>query len=189
LSDKVRTKHPKGEEGKAMDTVTSTKKGDRGRTSLLSGERVSKSSQRIEVCGNLDETNAALGLARAFASHQKVLEIIGEIQKHLLLLGSELSSASPGMRLKRIEEDQIANLEQWIHDLQLEVPLSRGFVDPGQNPTSAALDMARAVARRAERSIVALQESGETTRQEVMSYFNRMGFLLFILARYADKMC
>lgn len=187
MNDKEETTRQAGEAGEKEKIVASTKRGDRGRTSLLSGERVSKSSLRIEACGNLDETNAALGLAKAFTGNEKVREILGGIQKHLMVLGSELSNTDPRKQAKRIEQDQIAWVEKWINDLQTEVPLSRRFVDPGHNPVSAALDMARAVARRSERSIVALQEAGEVTRQEVMSYINRLGFLLFTLARYAEK--
>jgi cob(I)alamin adenosyltransferase len=189
LNDRKRTTQPSEHEIAEVKVVPSTKRGDRGRTSLLSGERVSKSSLRIEACGNLDETNAAMGLAKAFATNEKIRGIIETIQKHLVFLGAELSNTDPARQFQRIEPDQIAYVEKWIQDLQLEVPLSRQFVDPGHNPVSAALHMARAIARRSERSIVALQESGEATRQEVMSYINRLGCLLFTLAHYSAKMC
>ena len=172
--------------GKAS-VIDSTKRGDRGRTSLLSGERVSKSNLRIEACGNIDESNAAMGLAKAFSRNDKTVQMIKTIQKDLVVLGAELSNTTPGKESKRIDQEQILRLEKWIQELQMEVPLPRRFVDPGANPVSAALDMARSIVRRAERSIVSLQEANELSRPEALSYVNRLGCLLFTLARYAEK--
>lgn len=176
----------KGANGK-IKLVTSTKKGDRGQTSLLSGERVSKSSLRIDVGGNLDESNAALGLARAFAEDELVRNIILTIQRELVLVGAELSSTVPRRPAKRIELEHIQQIEKWIEDLQKDNPLPRRFVDPGANPISAALDLARAVIRRTERSMVTLQEAGELERAEVLKYVNRLGCLLYTLARHTEK--
>jgi cob(I)alamin adenosyltransferase len=172
--------------GKAR-IITSTKRGDQGETSLLSGERVSKTHLRIEACGNLDESSATMGLAKALATNPRIREILSSIQKDLIWLGAELSNVDPQRKLDRVEEVHISDLEAWIAELQTEVPLSRSFVDPGSNPVSAALDVARTVVRRAERSIVALHEAEALQRPEVLSYINRLGFLMFIMARYADK--
>jgi len=172
--------------GKAR-IIASTKRGDQGETSLLSGQRVSKTHLRIEACGNLDESNATMGLAKALATNPRIREILSSIQKDLVWLGAELSNIDPERRLDRVEEAHISDLETWIAELQAEAPLSRNFVDPGTNPVSAALDMARTVIRRAERSIVALHGAEGLQRPEVLSYVNRLGFLLFIMARYADK--
>jgi len=168
--------------------IKSTKRGDRGQTSLLSGERVSKSHLRIEVCGNLDESNAALGLAKALAKSEQIRSIISSIQKDLVLLGAELSSTGSARLAAQVEPDHIAKIEVWIEDLQKEVPLPRHFIDPGENPVSAALDLARSVIRRTERSMVSLHEAGELERAEVLQYMNRLGFLLYALARYAEKL-
>lgn len=168
--------------------IASTKRGDRGQTSLLSGERVSKSHLRIEVCGNLDESNAALGLAKAFAKNEQIRSIISAIQKDLVLLGAELSSTEPDRLAEKIEPEHISKIETWIKDLQKEVPLPRHFVDPGANPVSAALDLARSIIRRTERSMVSLQEARQLERAEVLQYMNRLGFLLYTLARYAEKL-
>lgn len=167
--------------------ITSTQRGDRGETSLLSGERVSKSNLRIEVCGNLDESNAALGLAKAFAQNEPMRGMISTIQKELVILAAELASTNPSHHAKRIEVEHIARIEKWIKDLQKEVPLPRRFVDPGANPVSAALDLARSVIRRTERSMVMLQEAGEAERAEALKYINRLGCLLYTLARHAEK--
>jgi cob(I)alamin adenosyltransferase len=176
-------------EGGKSKIIASTKRGDQGETSLLSGERVSKTNLRIEACGNLDESSATMGLAKALATNPRIREILAAIQQDLFMLGAELSNTDPGRELNRVEEAKISDLEQWIAELQVEVPLStRGFVDPGSNPVSASLDMARTVVRRAERSIVNLHQAEGLQRPEVLSYINRLGFLLFILARYADKL-
>jgi cob(I)alamin adenosyltransferase len=170
-----------------MSAITSTRKGDRGRTSLLTGERVSKSDPRIEACGNLDESNAALGLAKALTPNDRIRDIISAIQKDLFVLGAELSSTDPAREAKRIEQDHIIQLENWTRELQQEVPLARRFVDPGANPGSAALDLARSVIRRTERSMVVLQEAGQLGRAEALIYINRLGCLVFTLARYLEK--
>ena len=167
--------------------LTSTKKGDGGETRLLSGERVSKSHLRLEVGGNLDESNAALGLAKALTANEQIRTIISIIQKHLVILGAEISSMEPGRHGMQIKEEHISELEGWIVDLQKESPLPRHFVDPGANPVSAALDLARAVIRRAERSMVVLQEDEHLARPEPLSYLNRLSFLAFTLARYAES--
>ncbi|NLI80614.1 MAG: cob(I)yrinic acid a,c-diamide adenosyltransferase [Deltaproteobacteria bacterium] len=167
--------------------ITSTRKGDRGKTRLLSGEKVSKSHLRIEVGGNLDESNAALGLAKALTKNETIRSTISVIQKHLIILGGEISSGGPGGLSTRIEEEHIAQLEQWIESLQKAAPLPRRFVDPGANPVSAALDLARSIIRRLERSMVLLEESSPSTRQQAMSYVNRLACLVFTLARYAEK--
>jgi cob(I)alamin adenosyltransferase len=167
--------------------LTSTKKGDGGETRLLTGEKVSKGHLRLEVGGNLDESNAALGLAKALTADEQIRLIISIIQKHLVILGAEISSIEPGRHGMRIEEEHIAELEKWIVDLQRESPLPRHFVDPGANPVSAALDLARSVIRRAERSMVVLQDAEHLDRPEPLSYLNRLSFLAFTLARYAES--
>ncbi len=167
--------------------ITSTKKGDRGQTRLLSGEKVSKSDLRIEACGNLDESNAAMGLAKTFTENEQIRNIISTIQGELVLLGAELSSTDPCLIVKRIDLEHISQLEKWINGLQEEVPLAPRFVSPGVNSLSAALDLARSVIRRTERSMVILQEMGQLQRAEALKYVNRLGCLLYILARYAEK--
>jgi cob(I)alamin adenosyltransferase len=188
LEDKGKNHCPKksGAESKAK-LITSTKKGDRGKTRLLSGEKVSKSNLRIEACGNLDESSSAMGLAKAFTKNEQTRNIISTIQKELIMLGAELASTDPRPNEKRIELEHISQLEKWINDLQKDAPLAPRFVEPGANSVSAALDLARSVIRRTERSVVTLQEMEQLERPEVLKYVNRLGCLLYILARYAEK--
>ena len=168
--------------------ITSTKRGDRGETSLLSGERVSKSNLRIEVCGNLDESNAALGLAKTFAQNERIRSIISTIQEELLMLGAELASTDPSRPTKRIGIENILQIEKWIEDLQKDVPLAPRFVSPGVNSVSAALDLARSVIRRTERSMVLLQEAAQIERTETLKYINRLACLLYTMARHAEQL-
>jgi cob(I)alamin adenosyltransferase len=184
---KKSTRPKEGGAGSKVRCITSTKRGDRGRTRLLSGETVSKSSPRIEACGNVDESNAAMGLAKAFAENEKIRNIISTIQGELFLLGAELSCRSPRPNMKRVEQDHITQMEKWIIELQGEVPLERSFISPGANSLSAALDCARSVVRRTERSMVILREMGQLQRSKTLEYINRLGCLLYVMARYAEK--
>ncbi|MGA2403367.1 MAG: cob(I)yrinic acid a,c-diamide adenosyltransferase [Syntrophobacteraceae bacterium] len=181
------TRHKKKGADSKVRLITSTKKGDRGQTRLLSGEKVSKSNLRIEAGGNLDESNAIMGLARAFTENERIRDIISTVQGELVLLGAELSSTNPRLIMKRIELEHISQLEKWINGLQEEVPLAPRFVSPGVNSVSAALDLARSVIRRTERSMVILQEMGQLERAETLKYVNRLGTLLYTLARYSEK--
>ena len=187
MEDKDKNAHSATITRDKVKIIPSTRRGDQGKTSLRSGERVSKSSLRIEVCGNLDESNAALGLAKALTQNEVIRGIISSIQKDLIILGAEVSSTDSGQQPKRIEQLHISQLEKWIGELQKTAPLSGRFVDPGANPVSAALDLARSVIRRTERSMVILQEAGQLSRTETLSYVNRLACLIFSLARCAEK--
>jgi len=166
-----------------------SKKGDKGETSLLSGERVSKGSPRPEAYGTLDEASSALGLAKVFAGNGKVEEMIATVQEDLIVLGAELSCEGPAPGRYCVESDRGVRLEQWIEELQEEVPLPSCFICPGGNAASAALDLSRTIVRRAERRVAALREAGLNVRPEAQAYLNRLADFLFTLARYAEKRC
>ena len=168
-----------------MEVFTFSKKGDRGETSLLGGTRISKASVRPEAYGTLDEAASAMGLAKALTGNTTIRDMILTVQEDLLLLGAQLSCESPDNSTYRIGTDRTARLENWIEELQREVPLPRQFVFPGDNPVSAAIDLSRTVIRRAERRVVAMREAGELDDPEVHSYLNRLADFLFMLARYA----
>jgi cob(I)alamin adenosyltransferase len=170
-----------------MDTFVFSKKGDRGETSLLSGERVSKASLRPQAYGTLDEASSALGLAKALTSNGSIKEIIGAVQEDLIVLGAELACTGKDQGDYRIRPDQTSRLEQRIAELQQEVPLPRQFIHPGENAVGAAIDLARTIVRRAERCCIALKEAGQLESPEVHAYLNRLADLLFTLARYAER--
>ncbi len=166
-----------------------SKKGDRGYTSLMEGQRVLKSGPRPEAYGTLDEASSALGIARATSIRPKSKEIILSIQKDLLILGAELSTADEDQKQSpnRITEDHVEQLERWIDELQGNVILKKEFVLPGETLASAAIDLGRTVIRRAERRVIRLIQEKIIQNPEVPRFLNRLGDLLFTLARYEES--
>ena len=166
-----------------------SKKGDRGFTSLLSGQRVSKSGPRPEAYGTLDEASSALGMARAWAKRPRTKEIILSIQKELLILGAELATGPRDVpkSIYQIRSQNVNRLEQFIEGLQKEVALKKEFVHPGDSPAGAAIDLARTIIRRGERRAVGLVHQKKVRNPEVLRYLNRLADLLFVLARYEDS--
>jgi cob(I)alamin adenosyltransferase len=162
-----------------------TGKGDTGDTGFLGEGRISKNSLRIDAVGSVDEANAAIGFARSISLGQNTKDILLAIQKQLYFLMSELS-ASPDVsdRFDRISENEIQWLEEKVAAIESLVDLKREFIIPGENPSSGALSLARAIVRRAERKAIALLEAKEITKEILISYLNRLSSLLFILEVY-----
>jgi cob(I)alamin adenosyltransferase len=171
-----------------------TRGGDTGVTSLGDGARVPKSSLRIEAYGTVDELGALLGVARTLELPDGVDAWLGRIQNDLFDLGADLAvpeqpradSASERERTRlRIEQEQVAWLEQRCDEVNDQLEPLRSFVLSGGTPAAAQLHFARTVARRAERQIVRLAEL-EPVNAQVTAYINRLSDLLFILARAAN---
>lgn len=169
-----------------MDVFVFSKKGDGGETSLLTGTRVSKASLRPEAYGTLDEASSALGLAKVFTQNRHIRDMIEIIQEDLVVLGGELACEDKDLQC-RIGTERTQRLEKWIETLQQEVPIPRRFIHPGGNPSSAGIDLARTIIRRAERRVMALKEDGAVHDPDIHSYLNRLADFLFTLARYAEK--
>ena len=155
---------------------------------MLYGGRVSKSDARTEAYGAIDEAISALGVARAQVSERERHATILRIQSELFTVGAELATdAAEYPKLQQhfmtVTPDFTRRLEAEIADLERSVPLPDAFVIPGGTTQAAALDVARTVVRRAERRIVALQQSGQLHNPEVLRYVNRLSDLLFMLAR------
>ena len=166
-----------------------SKKGDRGFTSLLGGQRVPKSSPRPDAYGTLDEAASARGLAKATASKQKTREIIDRIQKDLLILGAELAT-SPEDRERhpiRIGVENTEILEELIVGLQENIKIKKEFILPGGTLSGAAMDLSRSIIRRAERKAVALFQEQIIDNKEILRFLNRLADLLFVLARFEEK--
>lgn len=157
-----------------------TKTGDKGMTGLFTGERVPKDSLRVECYGTVDETEAALGLARSLCEWEDVQKSIYTVQKFLWSLMAEL--ASSGEHTGRITAEQVAELERMIDSYQEKLPPLNHFIVSGDNRGSAALNMARTVARRAERLTLTLSRQ-EPVGEAVLVALNRLSDLCFILAR------
>ena len=164
-----------------------TRTGDTGTTSILGPGRVGKDDQRVQAYGTVDELQAVLGLARALAGDAEIGEIILGLQQSLFVVGQDLASpVEQGDRFQRVAAADIQNLEHLIDRLDSELPPLRRFVIPGHDPASAALHVARTVARRAEREIVALSRQTPVNPQ-LLAYINRLSDLLFVLARTAAR--
>lgn len=162
----------------------STKTGDKGKTSLWTGERVKKNEMRVEAYGTVDELNSVIAEARHLVKSNHVKRILKEIQNDLFRVAGAL--ASKGEFKHPVFDDDVERLTQYVHDLEKEIKLT-GFVIPGNTLQSAKLDICRTIARRAERRILDLDEQ-ENVPQPVKKYVNRLSDLLYMLARHEEKL-
>jgi cob(I)alamin adenosyltransferase len=162
-----------------------TKTGDQGNTSLIGGQRVSKGSLRVAAYGEVDELNSLLGLAAAHLKDPGCRDILEEIQHRLFTLGADLASPD-GVEVPRVTESHVNRLEEILDGLMDELPPLEEFILPGGGPGGAALHVARTVARRAERTVVALHEETPVNAEAVV-FLNRLSDLLFVMARVANR--
>ena len=160
----------------------STGTGDGGETSLWSGERIEKDSERVEAYGTIDELSSFLGEAKHF-SREEVAHHLVKIQRSLFKAAGQLASKDIDY-LEPIEEADVQVLTDLVHRYESEVKLE-GFVIPGSTVASSKLDICRTVARRAERRVIALSRT-EKIDSVLLKYINRLSDLLFMLARYEE---
>ncbi|MFH0953903.1 MAG: cob(I)yrinic acid a,c-diamide adenosyltransferase [Verrucomicrobiota bacterium] len=163
--------------------------GDGGMTRLYSGEEVPKDSPRPDVCGDIDELVSALGLARAHAARKESREGVLHVQRSLFIVASELATSPEGTGLleKRVDADMVKTLEGRRLTLESKVDIPRGFAIPGDSVAAAHLDLARAIARRAERKVVALLRGAEVRNEHLLVWMNRVSDYLWLLARLEEK--
>ena len=176
------------------NSAVATGKGDDGSTGLLFGGRIGKDDLRTEAYGAVDEAVAALGIARvemAQVGLSDLSAVVLRIQRELFVVGAELAT-NPGAadRLKdgvtRVSEEMLNGTEAELARFESIVQMPREFIVPGETRASAALEVARAVLRRAERRVVALSR-GEPVGEWLMPYINRVADLLWVLARAAEQ--
>ncbi len=173
-----------------------TRTGDAGSTALGTGQRVPKHAPRIAAYGTVDETNAAIGMARVHLgrNHPGLDTMLGRVQNDLFDIGADLcapESASDIVKRERlrVSDAQVERLECEIDAMNAELAPLRSFVLPGGSPAAAALHVARTVCRRAERSIVELAgQPGEHVSAPVLKYINRLSDLLFVASRYVNDL-
>jgi cob(I)alamin adenosyltransferase len=161
-----------------------TKKGDQGQTSLIGGTRVPKCSMRIESYGTVDELNSYLGLIRDQDVNEEYKTQVLEIQDRLFTIGSSLAS-DPGkskMKIPGLYDKDIENLENWMDEMDDQLPEMRFFVLPGGHLTVSHCHVARCICRRAERIVVDLMQN-EHVDEFVPRYMNRLSDYLFVLGR------
>ena len=171
---------------------TFNKRGDKGETSLLYGTRVAKCDDRCEVYGTIDEAVSMLGLAKNFC-RPEVKGIVSNLQRDLFIIGAEMATPEehyPQMiaRGNVITPEMVQRLEDLINDFEDKVDMPREFIIPGACISSAALDVARATVRRAERRAVTFKQTGKSINEEILRYLNRLADLIFTLARYEEKL-
>jgi cob(I)alamin adenosyltransferase len=161
--------------------------GDDGATGLLGKGRVKKYHPRPAAYGEVDETQAALGMARAIMIDRDAAQVILQAQRDLYLLMAELAAtpeAAPQFR--QIDSARVSWLEQQTDSYGARVVLPHAFTVGGDSPAGAALDFARTVARRAERAVVRLFDEGFIENADLLRYMNRLSSLLYVLSRYED---
>jgi len=171
-----------------------TRTGDDGTTSLLYGQRVLKHHPQVEAVGALDELNAALGFAKATQPAGTDRQEIERIQKDLVAFMGEVSCAESdslryaGSKFARVNESELARIDAAVIAIETRQPKFDGWATPGANLHAAALDLARTVARRAERRLVGLADHDKTIRPLLIHYINRLSDLLWLLAREAEQL-
>jgi len=160
-----------------------TKGGDKGQTSLYTGERVWKDDQRVDAYGTLDELDAFLGEAKHHLSNLELKELLIKVQQSLYRVMGQLATKTGTYPYPLCEKD-VEEVTETIRHYEDKLQL-KGFVIPGSTIPSAKLDICRTIARRAERRIIALSHSEEVPA-EVLGYVNRLSDLFFILARTVE---
>ena len=159
-----------------------TRTGDAGTTGLGDGSRVPKDDPRVEAFGTVDELNSVIGMLRAAPGLPGDVDArLARIQNHLFEVGSEL--CTPGHRAP-LEEAHIAWLEQWLDEMNAQLPWLKEFILPGGTPEAALAHLARTVCRRAERRVAALHDAAPALP---LRYLNRLSDLLFVLARHLNQ--
>ena len=170
-----------------MARSIATKTGDTGQTGLVGGLRVSKSSLRVETYGTVDELNSFLGFARSICDHAEIKQLTQSIQKELFVLGADL--ATPGESREgqaRVTQEMVDRLTNEVHRIEAMEGILSDWSIPGEDPASAAYDMARTACRRAERFAVRLSESGEIVSPAAIVYLNRLSDLVWLLGRWIE---
>jgi cob(I)alamin adenosyltransferase len=163
-------------------TKITTRTGDDGSTGLGDGTRIGKSAPRVQAMGDIDEANSALGVLLAETLAEATRTRLNRVQSQLFDLGAEV--CIPGFRC--ISNSQIAFLDAAIADLNDTLPPLKEFILPGGSRAAALCHLARAVVRRAERSLVALSQT-EAVSAEAFAYLNRLSDLLFVEARHLNR--
>jgi len=165
-----------------------TTKGDDGTTSLLGEGRVTKYHARIEAVGTLDESTAALGLARAQCVDPRSGDIILEAQRDLYKIMAEVAATPENAeRFRMIDSSRVTWLEEQTDAISEIVEMPKEFILPGDSLAGAALSLARAIVRRAERRVVELHDEQKVSNPDLQRYLNRLSSLCFVLELLENK--
>ena len=166
-----------------------TRKGDKGKTRLLSGKEVNKDHLALEVLGDIDELISFLGLARNYAKKRKIKKYIFGIQQALIALSADIAAQeTKTTSLKTyLDEQMLTVLDQIGRDMESRISPIKSFIIPGDSLASSYLDCARAIARRCERRAVTLLRGKQTQRTLPIAWLNRLSDVLYVMARYEEQ--
>jgi len=187
-----------------FSSAVATRRGDDGTTGLLfGGPRIAKDDPRTEAYGTIDEAVAALGMARAQLGLKDRLgtlapgfadlpEIILRLQRELFVVAAELATERGAWErqrdgVSRVSQAMVAGLDSILREAEEHITMPTEFVVPGETPTSAAIELARTIVRRAERRAVTLGAEGLIPGPYLLPYLNRLADLLWVLARAAEQ--
>jgi cob(I)alamin adenosyltransferase len=188
----------------SFDSAVATRRGDDGTTGLLfGGPRVRKDDLRTETYGTIDEAVAALGIARAQLGVKERLgtlntglgelpAIVLRLQRELFVAAAELATQPEAWDrqqagVSRVDQPMVDGVESMLREAESHIVMPTEFVVPGETPTSAALELARTIVRRAERRAVTLEAEGLIPGPHLLPYLNRLADLLWVLARAAEQ--
>lgn len=175
------------ENNQIMGLKIYTKTGDKGKTSLLGGRKISKADTRIESYGSVDELNSFVGLLSDYQTDDAIKTVLKEIQDRLFTIGSELAT-DPEKNIKMpvpdLHESDIDLLEKEMDRMDEELPPMKNFILPGGSPAVSYAHIARTVCRRAERHIIRLNDESDNVHPLIIKYLNRLSDYFFMLARY-----
>ena len=163
-----------------------TGRGDKGETDTMGFGRISKGTQMAGLLGDIDELNSAIGVSVANTTDEHISDILKTLQDKLFKAGADAASGGANRSAKRITESDVRWLEEQTDDIGAKVPDLKRFVLPGGSASSAYLHLARAVARRAERSAVSLSKEQKLNRN-LLAFLNRASSLLFVCALYMNR--
>jgi cob(I)alamin adenosyltransferase len=164
-----------------------TMRGDGGQTGLAGGIRVSKSNDRVEAYGTIDELISTLGFARSICGDEEIRTLTKAIQKELFKVGSAIATPPEGAKKPpEIDDEMVDSLTAHVHTIEAVDGILADWSIPGEHTEAAAYDVARTVCRRAERLAVAIRERGIEIQSNVLRYLNRLSDLLWLFGRLLE---
>ena len=167
-----------------------TKTGDKGDTGLFGGERVSKSTSRLNAYGTIDELNSFIGLAITEIKCDDIKNILIDLQNKLFIIGSDLATPetekNKKLKITRTPDSYILEIEKDIDNYESQLDALKNFILPGGSKGAALLHICRTISRRAEREVVALKNV-EQIGQNIVIFLNRLSDLFFVLSRFENK--
>lgn len=168
-----------------MSIATTT--GDKGKTALIGGERVSKADLRVEAYGTIDELGAQMGFARSISADEEINELTQSIQRDLFLVAGSVANPNFENAPKPyVTPEMVERLTLEVHRIERIEGILSDWSLPGDVTSAAAFDIARTVCRRAERCVIRLQENGENVDAQVVTYLNRLSDLLWLFGRLLE---